>query len=338
MKQNEKIVILQNKLDINLQFYVFLKTIVKLKPVKTKILKIFELHNLFLKNKTSFINKIQELFTSKQDIQNLEMIIERLNSDIDIELFIFSLRLYEIKDLLLNESKIQKDINIEKLKHINPLSIEYDKISVCKPYTTRVYGAILTLMFFEKLQQGDVNFMSQDACEMLATMATEMCKFQKLGLETNQIFMLIFIECLNQSIISDSGVDYETRILSVLTKLGIQNISKEHDTADASMEFDFFFEFNNKTFGIGAKRTLRERYKQFIHTSISSDIDIMIEITLGIDLNEDKANIITNQYNTYIFVADEIYSNKSYLQNNPMIFSVTDLSIKTLIKLSNTHN
>ena len=335
MKQNEKIVISQNKLDINLQFYVFLKTIVKLKPVKTKILKIFELHNLFLKNKTSFINKIQELFTSKQDIQNLEMIIERLNSDIDIELFIFSLRLYEIKDLLLNESKIQKDINIEKLKHINPLSIEYDKISVCKPYTTRVYGAILTLMFFEKLQQGDVNFMSQDACEMLASMATEMCKFKKLGLETNQIFMLIFIECLNQSIISDSGVDYETRILSILTKLGIKNISKEHDTADASMEFDFFFEFNNKTFGIGAKRTLRERYKQFIHTSISSDIDIMIEITLGIDLNEDKANIITNQYKTYIFVADEIYSNKSYLQNNPMIFSVKDLNIKTLTELSN---
>ena len=64
----------------------------------------------------------------------------------------------------------------------------------------------------------------------------------------------------------------------------------------------------------------------------------MIEITLGIDLNEDKANIITHQYNTYIFVADEIYSNKSYLQNNPMIFSVKDLSIKTLIKLSNTHN
>ena len=335
MKQNEKIAISQYKIDINLQFYVFLKTIIKLKPVKTKILKIFELHNLFLHNTTSFINKIQEVFASNKDIQNLEMIVERFNSDIDIELFIFSLRLYEIKDLLLNEAKIQKDINVEKLKHINPLSLEYDKISVCKPYTTRVYGAVLTLMFFEKLQQGDVNFMSQDTCEMLTAMANEMCKFQQIGLETNQIFMLVFIECLNQSIISDSGIDYETRILSVLTKLGIKNISKEHDTADASMEFDFFFEFNDKTFGIGAKRTLRERYKQFIHTSISSDIDIMIEITLGIDLNEDKANIITHQYNTYIFVADEIYNSKSYLQNNPMIFSVKDLSIKTLIKLSN---
>jgi hypothetical protein len=47
------------------------------------------------------------------------------------------------------------------------------------------------------------------------------------------------------------------------------------------MEFELFFELDGRTYGIGAKRTLRERYKQFIKTSHTSKIDVMIEITLG---------------------------------------------------------
>jgi hypothetical protein len=85
----------------------------------------------------------------------------------------------------------------------------------------------------------------------------------------------MFSESINQSIISDSGSNYEDRILTVLTSIGINenDISKTHDKNDSSTEFDFFFELQNKTYGIGAKRTLRERYKQFIKTAQMSNID-----------------------------------------------------------------
>ena len=101
---------------------------------------------------------------------------------------------------------------------------------------------------------------------------------------------------------------------------------------DKSTEFDFFFEIEGRIFGIGVKRTLRERYKQFIKTAITSKIDIMIEITLGLDLNEEKAKTIINHGN-YLFVADEIYQAQEFLQNLNQVFSVKDLNLKTLKNL-----
>jgi hypothetical protein len=100
-----------------------------------------------------------------------------------------------------------------------------------------------------------------------------MLNLKKFGLESNQIFMLMFSESINQSIISDSGSNYENRILSVLNKIGIKNIRKIHDESDKSTEYDFFFEIDGKSYGIGAKRTLRERYKQFIKTKLTTKID-----------------------------------------------------------------
>ena len=58
----------------------------------------------------------------------------------------------------------------------------------------------------------------------------------------------------------------------------------------------------------------------------------MIEITLGLDLNEEKAKTIVS-HGTYIFVADEIYQNREYLQKLDMVYSVKDLNydiLKTL--------
>jgi UDP-N-acetylglucosamine 4,6-dehydratase len=40
-----------------------------------------------------------------------------------------------------------------------------------------------------------------------------------------------------------------------------------HDKFDQSTEYDFYFKIDKISYGIGAKRTLRERYKQFIKTS-----------------------------------------------------------------------
>lgn len=142
----------------------------------------------------------------------------------------------------------------------------------------------------------------------------------------------MFSESINQSIISDSGSNYENRILSVLNKIGIKNIKKIHDESDKSTEYDFFFEIDGKSYGIGAKRTLRERYKQFIKTKLTTKIDFSIQVTLGLDLFEEKAKTIVN-HDTYIFVADEIYQTRAFLKKMKKIYSVKDLNLQTLKNL-----
>ena len=101
----------------------------------------------------------------------------------------------------------------------------------------------------------------------------------------------------------------------------------------SAWSFDFFFSHKNKKYGIGAKRTLRERYKQFIKTSHMAKIDVMIEITLGTDLRENIANAIRD-HGVYLFVADEIYVSKKYLQKIKGIFPASKLSLSMLEKLS----
>jgi hypothetical protein len=269
-----------------------------------------------------------------QATEALELLFEQLDFGNDLEILVFGLKLYLCKDLLLKEAKISDITNIDKLKILDPLSLGYDKISVQKPYQTRVNGALLALLFFEKLEKSQTNFMSQDAADFISGLSEVVIKLKKQGLEPNQIFMLMFSESINQSIISDSGLNYEDRILIVLKKIGIdeKNIKKTHDKNDRSTEFDFFFEMDKRSYGIGAKRTLRERYKQFIKTAQMSKIDVMIQITLGLDLNEEKAKII-NQNGVYLFVADEIYESRTFLHKLEGVYSVKNFNIETLKSL-----
>ncbi|MEN9912113.1 MAG: hypothetical protein RI956_557, partial [Pseudomonadota bacterium] len=71
---------------------------------------------------------------------------------------------------------------------------------------------------------------------------------------------------------------------------------------------------------------------QFIKTSLTSNIDVSIEITLGLDLNEEKAKTIRS-HNTIIFVSDEIYQSRLFLQEMEGIYSASELTIDTLKKL-----
>jgi hypothetical protein len=146
--------------------------------------------------------------------------------------------------------------------------------------------------------------------------------------------MLLFSESINQSITSSAGTSYEDRIKNILIAMGIPNedIEKVHDENDTSTEFDFFFKLNGRNYGIGAKRTLRERYKQFIKTAHMSKLDVMIEITLGTDLRENIANAI-REHGVYLFVADEVYKTKKYLQEIKGIFPASELSKELLEKL-----
>ena len=240
-----------------------------------------------------------------------------------------------IKDLLLQEAKFKNLLDSSKLENLDPLSLEYDKITIYSPYSTRVNGALLSLIFFNKLENRETNFISKDAELFIKNLSKFAIDLKDKGVEPNQIFMLMFNESINQSIISDSGSNYEERILSVLTSIGIDQskIEKTHDKDDSSTEFDFFFELKNKTYGIGAKRTLRERYKQFIKTAQMTEIDVMIEITLGIDLTQEKVKAIRN-HNIFLFVADEVYISEEYLQKIDGIYSSKDLTIDILESLS----
>lgn len=337
----EKLEINKTKFDINLKFYFFLKYLVKTKLTDSQsneILKVCVLNskNDFNTTITKILNYIEGKIKTNSPKQKLIFeVIDEINSDIDLKLFIFSLKLYMIKDLLLQEAKLKDLLDISKLENLDPLSLEYDKITIYSPYSTRVNGALLSLIFFDKLDNKETNFISQDADNFIKNLSTLAMELKNNGIEPNQIFMLMFSESINQSIISDSGSNYEDRILSVLTSIGIDEnkIEKTHDKDDSSTEFDFFFELQNKTYGIGAKRTLRERYKQFIKTAQMTKIDVMIEITLGIDLTEEKVKAIRN-HNVFLFVADEIYNSYKYLQDIEGVCPSTDLTIEVLERLN----
>ena len=288
---------------------------------------------MFRKNIADLNSSILKIFSKSQiKSEYIKELNLRLINLRDVEIFEFSLDLFRIKDLLLQEAKVQEIFDSKKLFETDPLSLEYDNISVLKPYKTRVSGALLSLLFFEKLGQNDCNFISKDSVDFVSGLAKQMLNLKKFGLESNQIFMLMFNESINQSIISDSGSNYENRILSVLNKIGIKNITKVHDESDKSTEYDFFFEIDGKSYGIGAKRTLRERYKQFIKTKLTTKIDFSIQVTLGLDLFEEKAKTIVN-HDTYIFVADEIYQTRAFLKKMKKVYSVKDLNLQTLKNL-----
>lgn len=339
MKIN-KLQIPQDKFNINLKFYFFLKYLVKVKLSDNQANDLFKVY--LLNKSSSFESIISKLIdfsenslkegTDKQAL--LFEIINEIESDIDLKLFLFSLNLYMIKDLLLQEAKLKNLLDTSKLDDLDPLSLEYDKITLYSPYSTRVNGALLSLIFFDKLDKNETNFISTEAVDFIKGLSKIAVELQTNGVEPNQIFMLMFSESINQSIISDSGSNYEDRILSVLNKIGVpeDKIKKTHDKDDSSTEFDFFFELKNKTYGIGAKRTLRERYKQFIKTAQMSKIDVMIEITLGLDLNEDKAKSIRH-HGVYIFVSDEVYQSRKFLQKIEGVFSVKELNLEILSQL-----
>ncbi len=322
------------KFDINLKFYFFMKYLVKINFSDTQITNI--LYHIS-KNETSLYKLKQHInLNTKNGISQwnyLEQIIYEVRNNIDFNVFIFALKIYSIKNFLLELAKIRQRNNIIRLSKIDPLSLEYDKITIYNPYSTRVNGALLVLTFFNHIDNNQFFHDNIDK-EYFASICQLSQELKKHGLEPNQIFMLIFNESINQSIISNSGSNYESRILEKLESIGINQeaIIKKHDENDSSTEFDFFFNLNGKSYGIGAKRTLRERYKQFIKTVQMSTIDVMIEITLGLDLGEEKAKAIRN-HGVYLIVSDEIYEQNKFLQNIDGVFGSSQFTLELLENL-----
>jgi hypothetical protein len=342
----QKFQVSKNKQLINYKFYCILKALNSVPKLNDKevsllletyyankeLLKIGKFENL----KFLLLKQITEFNKIKNDkLEKFSKLISENQNKLELEVFIFSLKLIQIKPLLTEEAKLSQLSEVFKLEGVNQLSIKYDNISKTKPYVTRVNGALLSLLFFEKIESGETNFLAETTQSYLNTLCIEYQNLIKNELEPNQIFMLMLSESVNQGIVSDAGASYENRVFNILVNIGIEpeTISKVHDVNDKSTEYDFFFNLKGKTFGLSAKRTLRERYKQFIKTSYSSNIDVMLEFTLGLDLTEEKAKSI-RQHNVVIIVADEIYNSREYLQCIDGIYPASKLDLNLLYKLS----
>jgi hypothetical protein len=185
----EKLSVKDSKFDINLKFYFFLKYIIKIKLTDNQSLDILEICTLSPKNvpdkvQQYALKKIKE--KSKKQNSILE-IVDAINNEIDSRLFVFSLMLYMVKDLLLAEAKTKHILNINKLGKLSPLSLEYDKLTLYNPYSTRVQGALLALVFFDALERKSANFMSQDA-EKFIKVFVIICQYfkrQRCGAKSN---------------------------------------------------------------------------------------------------------------------------------------------------------
>jgi hypothetical protein len=187
----------------------------------------------------------------------IDKIFRKINTYNDLIILYFSLQLIFVKDLFLIESKFVAFDNFLR-NNVHPLSLKYDDIGIEIPYKRRTKSALLAYLFFEKLYNKNNNFLLNDSQDYVSDLINSYHYVNSLGVSINQMFMLMFSESINQSITSDSGSDYESRVLEVLISQGIDKASiceRVHDNKHLSTEYDFTFDLNNRHYGISAKKT-----------------------------------------------------------------------------------
>ena len=167
-------------ININLDFYFFLKHLTKLKPTNKQITALLKNIQLLQSSKTALKESFLQLFKkSKQKLHQIDEINARLENSKDIQLFEYSIMLYQIKNLLLQKLNLYEDVEIKNLAGKDPLSLDYDKVSVLTPYKIRVQSALLSLLFFEKLHDSNINFPTEDFAFTINELSKKAIEFQK---------------------------------------------------------------------------------------------------------------------------------------------------------------
>lgn len=185
-----------------------------------------------------------------------------------------------------------------------------------KPYTLRVAGTLLLKLYFEKK-----NILKHP---ILNYVLLELNNVKDIDVE--RILQIIFQESASQSIRSTSGDSYESRFKKLAIAQNFKYQGQTYDSKIKAVEYDAVLKIDNIQIGVSIKRTLRERYKQNHEDVDQLMVDMMLVVTLGIDLNENKINYITAKKGNYIIVASDIYETKEYMKNHPKVFPAKELN------------
>ncbi len=343
INSSDKIIITEVMYKNNLQFYTMLKLLLKC-GFSDKQLIVFQdtlIKNSSICNKEMLSkillrnNAIASEGTRKyEDFCLLVNTNEHCDVKMWIELMDVSIELMYIKGLILEESKIYaKNQYRDLISSINDkLSLEFDMSNLNMPYGQRVISSLLVFALTNVERKDE--FLLETSGKVVKSFHIKLKSIMNhYSINCDNMFSLIMTESMNQSITSEAGQSYESRVSEILTPIVDKIDGHSHDSKIPSVEYDFTFEINNKKCGISAKRTLRERYKQnFEHVELL-DVDFMFLFTLGIDLNEDKLNNILQKHGIFVVVAHEVYETKSYLKNCDRVISSDHLSTEELEKI-----
>ena len=321
----------------NLLFYTTLKNLLKCKLNEKRLMLLEE---TIEQNDKLTYDKLKQLLSSGivnentkayDDLMILLNLANKENFSMWKDLLLVSIELLLTKDLILEESKSYARVKYkEKIDKINDkLGLEYDMSNLEYPYGQRVISSLLvfTLTNIDRKTEFVLET-SQNTVKVLNDKLKNIV--EKYQINVNNMFMIIIDESINQSIKSDAGQSYENRVHSLLLNISDKVEGHSHDEMIFSVEYDFTFYIDDKKYGVSAKRTLRERYKQNFEDVDFLTVDAMFLITLGIDLNQDKLNNILQKNGQFVIVADEVYEAKDYLKNNPRVLSSKNIKKETI--------
>lgn len=322
----------------SLLFYTILKMLVQCKLSEIKLIRLQEIINSERINSIKDAIKLKKYLLSIQDISSFEL-ANRSNYEIFVNTLTeknldcwkyctdLSVDLLLIKDLILQESRayINNQIKKDVYKISDKLSMQYDISNIEIPYGLRVMCSLMSYTVTDADRKSE--FILTDTNNTLNNIQDKVKTLkEKYHVTANNVYSLIVGESVNQSIVSDAGSSYEARFNEMILPVVDEVYGHSHDSKIPSVEYDFILTKNGKKIGVSAKRTLRERYKQNFEDIDQLDVDYMLLVTLGTDLNEDKMNNILQREKIYIIVASENYDSKEYLRNNPRVISSKDLT------------
>ncbi|MCG8786402.1 hypothetical protein G1K52_11595 [Tenacibaculum finnmarkense] len=322
----------KSKLNINLLLYRTVKDIIQSKISDKQIIILIEKIKILVNSNEDFYNKKNILFSTIDDLSKSIKVKSRISILIDnsineekhFRVFKLSLNLIRFKGYILEKSKLYKE-NFIASENIHIMDFEYDQKMLNLPYSMRVSGALLIKALFSEIEFNSNSFYEP--------IKSDIDKINEIDPEI--ILQIIFAESASQSIKSISGNSYEERFENVLKLNLINYTGQSFDSNIQAVEYDFKLSLENgKSIGISAKRTLRERYKQNHEDVKTLDVDAMILVTLGIDLNLAKVNNILEKEKHYIFIASDLYNNIDYFKNNNRVYPLNKLNntlLKTLV-------
>lgn len=319
-----------SKLATNIRFYKILTDTVKTKLTRNQIIRLIEQLKLLENSELDFYTKKEICLDFVDDISTRQKTVQKIKhflglvliEDMDFDLLRTALLLYRFKDYILAKSNLLSEhFRVSSDCHIMDFSYDYNLLLL--PYSVRVAGALLIKVLFEQINDPNNVFYGSIYSNLIELEA----------LEPATILQIIYAESASQSIRSTAGQSYEKRFEDLLKSNKIKYSTQSHDSKIKAVEYDFKLLVDNKSMGVSVKRTLRERYKQNHEEVAQLDVDAMLIVTLGIDLNETKVENITQKEKQYIFVAADIYHKNTFLSNNQKVYPLTSLNKRVLRQL-----